>query len=630
MLRKLYTYRINIIACLFLTAITITAYFPIIRNINQPILGWGRYYILALPLSQSILDYHQLPFRTHLFSGGYPVIADIEGWNLGPFGIFLCFFREIIGVRLIVLSYLLMGATGMFYFTRSIMKYNYLGAVYSSVLFICCPWIAYRIIGSDLYYLSMCFLPFFIAFFIKSFTKPKYLIFASIILSLYIFSAGLNFIIVCLFTFLYVVLKTFDFNNKNNPLLNCVYLKNFVLLIIFVLLLSSIKIIPMLNLINSRQYQYFHNSSEVEQSYGVVEANKDGQIEEALSERCWTINKLQNSLFKKEFKLSQDLSIYFGYIPVFLLIIAMLFYSKKLIHYFLLLFIFIILMFGPNSIIDIYKPLWSINSFTRGIVKPDRYFLPYIFFLTAVISGQSFSLIDRIKRRYLYAGLLCLLAIVSIYDVFRFHHSILDKIRYLPKEQISEKAANNFFQIKFYQRPDEIHYLNIKQDDDFWCYPLFRQNIGIVNFYPTVDIGYSAIPKYFIDEAGAETALNHINRFYEIEHMFKVNPEYKGETFFLQKQNNLNLLYYSPDKILIDTKIITPDKLIVNQNYHKGWKSNKGKIDNYRGLLAIDVDVKDKGIIKLDYFPVDLLVGLIGTILGIVVLFLYSLLFGKV
>lgn len=621
MLRKLDMYRINIISCLFLTAVTIIAYFPIIKNISQPILGWGRYYILALPLSQSVLDYHQLPLRTHLFSGGYPVIGDIEGWNLSPFGIFLCFFREFTGVRLIVLSYLLMGATGMVYFTRNIMHYNWLGAVYSSILFICCPWIAYRIVGSDLYYLSICFLPFFLAFFIKSFTKPKYLIFASIMLSLYIFSAGLNFIIVCLFTFLLVILKTFNFDNKNDPVLNYVYFKKFIILIVFVLLLSSIKIIPMFNLIRSRKYQYFHNSPEIEQSYGVVEVNKGGQIE-PLSERCLTIDKLQSSLFKKEFKSADDLSIYFGYIPVFLLIIALLFYPKKLIPYFLLLVIFIILMFGPNSIIDIYKPLWSINSFTRSIIKPDRYFLPYIFFLIAVISGQSFSIIGIIKRKYIYGAVFFLLAILSICDVFKFHHSILDKIRYLPREQMHGESSGNFFQVKFYQRPDEIYGLNIKQNDDFWCYPLFRQNIGIVNFYPTVDIGYSVIPKYFIDRTHSDMVFSRIDKFHEIEHVFKVNPEYKGETFFLQKQNNLNLLYYSPNKILIDTKIITPDKLVVNQNYHKGWRSNKGRINNYRGLLAVDVDSKDKGVIKLDYFPVDLLLGLIVTGFGIIVLFL--------
>jgi len=209
------------------------------------------------------------------------------------------------------------------------------------------------------------------------------------------------------------------------------------------------------------------------------------------------------------------------------------------------LFFLIILMFGPNSPIDIYKPLWSINAFTRAILKPDKYFLPYIIFLIALISGQSFSLIERFKgnKKYVYTGILCLLAAFSIYDIFKVRHSIISKVSYATARSIQRKSDNNFFQVKFYKPPDEIHHLNIRKNDDFWFYPLLRQNIGIVNFYPTVSIASSAIPKYFIDEQKSEIVFKHMNNFFDIEHLFKVNPEYKGEAFFLQRENKANSCY---------------------------------------------------------------------------------------
>lgn len=622
MLKRLRITKISTISYLFLIATLIFTYFPLIKNIEQPIQGWGRYYILATPLSQSLSIFHQLPFRTYLFSGGYPVIGDIEGWNTNPLGVFIALFKEIMGVKLIVLIYLLTGALGMFYLTKNLLKYNHFGAVYSSVLFILCPWFAYRIIDSDIYYLSICFLPFLISFFIKSFSDSKYLPIASIFLSFYILSSGLNFIIVCFFILLFTVLKTFNFIHNSSPFLNYSYLKKFILLILFSLLLSSIKILPMIDLIHSRSYQYFHNSPAVEKTYGVTAIDKEGRIKETISERCFTVKKLYDSLFKKNIQ-PEYLSIYFGYIPVFLLLIALLAYFKESIIYFILLLFFIILMFGPNNVIDIYKPLWDINSFTRGIVKPDKYFLPYIFFLIALIAGQSFSLINRFKKTDILKYLFITLAIISIYEISVLNHSLLNRISYLPKEKIHKINNTDFFQIEFYKRPDEIHHLNKKQNDDFWFYPLFQQNIGIVNFYPTIDIAHHAIPKYFINKQQANMIFNNITDFSKIEPGLEINSQYKGEVYFQQKQNQANLLYFSSNKIIIDTKIITPDKLIINQNYHNGWKSNKGKMADYNGLLSIDIDKKTDGLIKLTYFPHNLLIGLIASLLGIVVIYVY-------
>ncbi len=116
---------------------------------------------------------------------------------------------------------------------------------------------------------------------------------------------------------------------------------------------------------------------------------------------------------------------------------------------------------------------------------------------------------------------------------------------------------------------------------------------------------------------------NNITDFSKIEQELEINSQYKGEVYFQQKQNQSNLLYFSSNKIIIDTKIITPDKLIINQNYHNGWKSNKGKMADYNGLLSIDIDKKTDGLIKLTYFPHNLLIGLIASLLGIVAIYVY-------
>lgn len=621
----------NIICILLLVLLISVAYWPLLKNINQTIVGWGKYYIMTLLLSQSVHDYHQFPFRTHLFESGYPFIGDIENWGLSPFGLLIYLFGGVVGVRIVVFSYILIGTLGMFYLARSILNYNYIGSIFSSALFILSPWLAYRIIDSDFYYLCNCFIPLFFAFFIKSTKGYKYLILAAIILSLYISIGGLTSLIAVLFILVFSILAFFDYK-ENKIRMNKGWIINFVILIVFALLLSSAKLIPMASLIKTRSSPYFHTSPKVEQQYGIIKYDENGNVTETLSQRCFNMDKLQKALFKSDFPECYTLSIYFGYIPIIIFFVSLAFYFKKLIRYFLLLLFFTLLMFGPNSPIDIYKPLWSINNFTHALHKPDKYFLPYIIFFIALISGQGFSLITRFKgyKKYIYTGIACLLVAFSIYDVFKVHHSIMNQMKYTAPSNMQKKSNNdNFFQVEFYKPPDEIHRLNIIQNDDFWFYPLFQQNIGIVNYYPAVSITSSAIPKYFISAERSQLVFDHIDRFSEIEHLFAVNQQYKGEVFFLTEKNKASLIYFSPDKIIIDAAITIPDKLIINQNYHNAWSSNKGRIINYKGLLAVELSKKDSGLVELNYLPFDFILGLIITSITVAGLFLFSLYFRR-
>lgn len=619
-----------ILSILLLMIIVGMAYSPLLKNMHSLIARWGRTYILALPLSQGIFDYHQFPLRTHLFEGGYPFIGDIESWDLSPFGIFICLFGGIAGVRIITLSYFLIGALGMFYFARNIMQYCYPGAIFSSVIYIMSSWAANRTVDSNLIYLCSYFMPWAFAFFIKSFRDNKYIIFTAIILSLYIMVGGLTFIIAVFFIFLYGILDSLKFGGTNKIIVNYSWPARFVTIIILALLISAIKAAPMINLINKRVYLYFHNSPQVEQVYGTVEVDQNGKITKTLPERCLTFDKLYKALFKSDFT-ENYLSIYFGYIPVIFLFLSLIFYPLKLIRYLLLLIIFIILMFGPNSPIDLYKSLWEMNFITRAIIKIDKYFLPYIVFLIALMAGQALSITEKLngRKKYFCFGILFFLAVVSVYNNFKIHQFLINKIKYKQVNQSEKKYAKEaFFQVEFFERPDEIGWLNEKNGDDFWFFPLLRQNIGIVNFYPTVKIGSSAIPKYFIDPEKCQLVFANIDRFREIEHLFTINPKYKGEAFFLQEENKSNLIYFSPNKIVIDTYIAAADNLIFNQNYHQGWISNKGKVNNYSGFLAVGLSKKDSGKINLIYLPADFLIGFIisvGTLLGILFYLFYFL-----
>ncbi|MCF7907344.1 MAG: hypothetical protein K9L86_00485 [Candidatus Omnitrophica bacterium] len=612
-----------LLSVLLIVIMVAMAYFPLLKNINSMITSdndWSFYTFYASAYRTSVLEYKQLPIRTHLLAGGYPLIAHPRDWSLNPLAFLILIFGEIAGLKLSMFILFLLGGLGMFYLAKNVLGYNYLGALFSSFLYIFSSWGAYHTVQANFSVLLSYMLPWVIAFYLKSIHKRKFIIYASLALAMVITLGSLLVIPTIIFFFIFSLMKSLSIQKRLRLRFNSGYLKNFTMIVLCAVLLCSVKILPMVGLLNSRTDVYFHGAGE-ETTYDTIDRN-----------HFFTSEKLIKSIFDKGYQ--HRLKIYFGYIPIVFFLLALCFYGKKMFSFFFPFIFFTIVMFGPYSHLDLYRLLWNLHPFIRAIVEQDRYFLPFVIFPVALISGSVFLLLKRLTRfRPFWAIAVGILIIYSFFDTFFVQQNIMKRIVYKPVPNTASfiRSPESFFQIAFDDPIQDIEeekgelsvcsssnspkpcrpqdYVLIK--DYTKIFPLIRQNIGVVTFCgyaESLDIAESAIPKYIINKNNYYEPFSNIHQFRSIADKLAVNPNYRGEAFALGKDNKIEIVSLGPTRIEINANFLTPDTLIINQNYHRSWKSNTGLIANHQGLLAVDLP-EGRHDIVLRYVPLDFYLG---------------------
>lgn len=97
-------------------------------------------------------------------------------------------------------------------------------------------------------------------------------------------------------------------------------------------------------------------------------------------------------------------------------------------------------------------------------------------------------------------------------------------------------------------------------------YTATKNNIGTINCYEPIPIKEYAIGKD--------------------------NENYKGEIYLIDNKSKVDILYWSPNKVIVN--LLSKGTLVMNQNYDSHWliKVN-GKIKNskdYNGLVSYSID----------------------------------------
>ena len=408
----------------------------------------------------------------------------------------------------------------------------------------------------------------------------------------------------------------------------------FLLIVIFTLCLSAAKIMPMCQLI---EMKVGHIHLPWEGSYpGISYLSK-------VSERCSDWAMLRRSLLDRNF-YGVAYAIYLGYIPLILCALACLIYFRQIWRYLILLIVFTFIIMGSNAPIDIFKWVWHIHPLVHGIWNLNKYFIIFIFFLISLIGGRFFLIFEKFPKRKwpisLIGFILLLFCATDMFMANRIHYDF-EEICYrkIPKY----KPQDTFFQIKLKELYKDKG-LGIVEDLRSYraIWYLLRQNVGLVNFNweGNIKIKESAIPKYVVDTIATyengikDTAIP----IYEVDKdIYKgifeqkenllpkefINPLYKGEVFFSDQKNKAELTYFSPNRIEVDVKLRSPDKLIVNQNYHKSWRTDTGKLTSHEGLLAVELTDEGSYRVKLNYVPIDFYAGTIISLLTFIGMAIY-------
>lgn len=493
----------------------------------------------------SINNYHQLPLWSPFFGGGFPLFGHPEDPSLSPLVLPTLFWGEVPGLKINSCLIYLAGALGMFYLTRRIMNYSPWGASFSTLIYSLTPWYSAKISGGNYCELYFFLFPWFLAFFLQAVQNKKAII-GAVFLSLVILMEGkFAFLIFYFFAFLLTILNSFG-RREGKLTVDFSYLKAFFTILFLTGVLGMIKILPMVELLarNAREidvYDYIY-SDPVISGLG--------------------------TLFSYLFSLlvfRQRSFILIGWLPFLLFIISVVVYFKRFIKLIIILLIFALLLLPRDNPLNIFKLLWYLPGF-HSINNPAKYFLFFIVFIVTLISGQIFTLIQlKLKDIKIAGDTLAFGAIIfSIIPLFINDININSALFNTKMPRI--ESGRDFFQVMGKKmRRKTARTLHSNQ------YFNLLRGVGTIDWNCPIRLPEHAQPKYFIDS----------------KDRMIFNPEYHGEAYCLQDGNTAGIEYFSPNRIVLEVALLTPDKLVINQNFSQGWRSSQGEIGNYRGLIAV-------------------------------------------
>ena len=540
---------------------------------------------------KSILEYHTFPLRSHWFGGGYPTLGDPEDPSLNPFVLLSILFGTVTGLKLIGFLGLLVGGLSTYALARYVLGYTRWGALFCGLIFGTSLFVPLRLRDGNPNEIYAAFLPLcllliglayrgrIIALVILPFVFYTMLSDGKLTCFMGMFYIG----ILCLLN-IFPVFNTFTPSSQKRVDFSPLKILLFTLTITF--FIGMIRILPALEVISakgglSNVELYFYPETYEVKSYEF--------------QRFW--KELVN------WKGEQDL-VTIGWVPIILFGAALLTFWRKSVPWAITLALFAWLLLADKAPIDLFRPLWKLPIF-NAVRQPYKYFSFQVVFSIVIASGQIFTLLKRIRFRWLEH----LIAIVLIVSGLVFLYPRMAKIQretyehtYVPSGPVQEE----FFNVKGKELernrekpPRAVTYFNV------------LRNIGTVDWYTGIPIEEDAIPRYFVDRDG-----NYIP-----------NPEYRGEAFFLRADDmtdqngtpNTAKAVFRPNSIAVQVDVQSPGILVINQNYHRGWHTDRGELSNRNGLISLRLQDTGSYTIHLRYIPRSFYTGLIVSIFSFVI-----------
>jgi hypothetical protein len=615
------------IAIALIAFLAILFYLPLFRDLSHgiPRVDWCGIYPYIDFFRISIIKYHQFPLRIPHFCGGYPFIGFPYDISLSPLMLIVLVLGAIEGTKITVFLIVLCGALSVFYLTRYLLDYNLAGSVFSSVVFLFGSWGPCQYLVSNYEKLYFYFLPLLVVLLIKSTQNKKFIFFASVILAIVVISAGSIIIPIAIFLFLFACLHAIRFEKTNKIKVNIRYLTAFVLIMLITLFISMAKILPMHQLLARKDIPFVHFSYENDYSKIAATLVTTGRDVDPKKLYDWLFRADSFRFVKAghfpsqydystmgSFTVTPDrddyIQMYFGYIPVLLAALGCFFYWKKVWRYLILLLISIMISFGPHSPVDLFKWLWHLHPYVHSIWRLDEYFTFQIFFLIAVISGRFFSFYLGERKKFLW--LLIPVAIFSLNNMFWPNQRFLENRIHL-RDRSEFSFQKDFFHVKI------KNYVGWPEPYQVDQYYYLQSNIGLIDWlFGNLAIKTNVVPKYLVKEGDSRYLPAELNKL-------EANPAYRGEVFFQNEANQVQLQYFSPNKIRVRVHLQGADTLMINQNYHPSWRTNAGKLSNRGGLLAVVLDKPGDYMIQLTYVPLEFYRGFVISILSLLLAYYF-------
>ena len=520
----------------------------------------------AIP-RDTIFRYHQFPLWNPYANGGSVLLAHPHSSFLSPFYIFVLLFGVIIGLKLQIVIHLFIGMLGMFLLSKQIGLNKY-SCYVPPLVFMLSSIYPLHMTEGHAGWLPMAFLPWAIWALLKSEEDKRYIAGGIFFISLMYFAGSVDVLSITIpLIFIFSIMQMWCKRNG-------IFFKNIIAIFVGVLLLSSIKFLPMLEFV-SKNPRLDSPSEGINLSLIPTILTSRNQADLYLQSRS-NFHEL-----KKNLEIDEgwhEYGAYMGLIPLMLFLGGVFGRFKKNWPLLLCGLLFLLIALGSNSKLNLWHMLRRL-PFYSGLSCPSRFILGFVFF-ASLIAGSGFSLLESAveTRGSLIKLIIPAILLVILLDLHIVNSPIFDMAFGVSPLEVKRN-------IEFKQRfHGENFYGHISRSS---MYPVFLGNSGILDSYEVISLKKGNV-------------------------LTSRDPDYKGEAYLVGSEGTASVTYFSPNRLGVDVNVAGDSVLVLNQNYYGGWRViEEGRVisaDSLDGLIAAPVNSKTKNVIFY-YLPTSFLLG---------------------
>lgn len=546
---------------------------PLLRNIGYwGLTDWDQFTFLNAVPRETILRYGQFPLWNPWSNGGNVILGMPHSAFLSPQFLFVLLYGPVVGVKLQWIAAVIAGMFGMHRLSRHL-GHEPVSRCLPPLTFMLSSLYTLHLREGHLEWTAMGFLPWTFWFFLRARTERRFRAWTALSLALMILSGGVYvFAATAVFLGAYAAACAVRERKAAPLLLLAAALGS-------ACLLSAVKLAPMLELLRESP-----------------RPTKDaGRLEAVLLPKLLLVRD-QNGLYEHRDELParldlqwwdregfHEFGVYVGVLPLLLALAGLYAYWEKQKPLALAGLLCLWISMGRTAwFVDVWALLHRLPVY-RSLQVPSR-FLMIVLLCLSLFAGWGLSLVEKGgRRRRRLAALAAALFVAA--DLLLVAKPIAAGAFPVPPEAVARDSAFRQGGVDFGGY--------VRRGSHSAMYPALLANRGTIKSYDIVGVTRGAVRN-----AG--------------------EPGYRGEAF-LASGKPARVSYFSPNRIVVEAAPEGEDAVVVNQNYHRGWRvgswlSSRPAVPR-DGLLSAPVGA-GRGETAFFYLPASFLLGLALSALG--------------
>ena len=551
--------------------------------------NWDQHFFYQAASRETITKYHQFPLWNPYYCGGTVLLTNPQSRFLSPSFPLVLIFGAVVGSKLEIILYLIIGLLGMYALARHYRMDAWTAAL-PAFVYMFSGMYALNLAAGMTWFLSVAYLPWVYLLYLLSFKRWEYVLLSSLFLVLIFFGGGAYTpgITVLLFFTLFSLLSIPQYGIRKVA-------KSFSILLVFTICLGAIKFVP--SFFPLREHPRHVSDYSGYSAKMLMHSLFDREQSPTSFEKYPQTEGLWDGMSHGV----DENSMYIGFAPVLLFLLGIVVCFRRHWPLAVCFLIFLWLSLGDRIPFSLWRLLHNLPIYdSMQVAQRFRIVFMFCLALFAGLGLQSLqNLLNKRKKRRRFLRLLTstipIIVLGVLVDLTLVNSPIFEDAFTIPPLPVERQEK--FAQVSKLNNYDANGFLteNSRNADSSWSalYPAFLSNLGTVDGSESPTVPGNAIPGD--------------------------SENYRGEVFFQETSGELSIDHWSPNHVTVSIRPDEAGYLILNQNYYPGWKvrgPSLTEVQDLDSLLAVKIVPGDQ-IVEFYYLPIGFEVGLVITCLAI-------------